>query len=514
MGLPEGWQDAANTGMTLAFWADDRGDANALTGPHGARTFTELNAEANRLARLLDDHGLEEGDGVVLLCGNRPEFAATYAATHRRGLRLTAVNWHLTAEETSYIAEDCQAKAIVADVELADVATAVAARTPSLVTRLAAGGAIEGFDPWDDALGAHDGANIADPTLGSSMLYTSGTTGRPKGVFRKKAVPPLAAAQAVYDYRDGDRHLCTGPMYHAAPLAFSLAIPLMNGVGVTVMTHWTAEDSLRLVEADRITHTHMVPTMFHRMLALPDEVRDGYDVSTLRFVLHGAAPCPVAVKQQMMEWLGPVVHEYYGATEGVGTWIYGAAWLEHPGSVGQAVIPGTVMIGDEDANPVPAGESGLVYLAKVRGDGFEYYNDRSKTDSTYRAGGEWFTVGDVGYIDEDGWLFLTDRSAHLIISGGVNIYPAEVDEVLLTHPAVADAAAIGVPSEEWGEEVKAVVEAKPGLAADDALARALIAHCRAHLAHYKCPRSVDFVDRLPRQDNGKISKVRLRDLYR
>ena len=203
---------------------------------------------------------------MVLLCGNRPEFASTYAATHRRGLRLTAVNWHLTAEETAYIAADCGAKAIVADVELADVATAVAATTPLLTTRIAAGGAIDGFDPWDDALGAYDGSNIADPVLGSSMLYTSGTTGRPKGVFRKKAVPPLAAAQAVYDYRDGDRHLCTGPLYHAAPLAFSLAIPLMNGIGVTLMTHWTAEDSLRLVEADRITHTHMVPTMFHRML--------------------------------------------------------------------------------------------------------------------------------------------------------------------------------------------------------------------------------------------------------
>jgi long-chain acyl-CoA synthetase len=514
MGLPEGWQEAANTGMTLALWADDRGDVNAISGPHGDRTFSELNAEANRLCRLLDDHGLEEGDGVVLLCGNRPEFAATYAATHRRGLRLTAVNWHLTAEETAYIAEDCQAKAIIADVELADVATAVASRTPALTTRIAAGGAIDGFAPWDDALGAFDGSDIAGPTLGSSMLYTSGTTGRPKGVFRKRSAPPLAPAQVVYDYRDGDRHLCTGPLYHAAPLAFSLAIPLMNGVGVTLMTDWSAEDTLRLVEADRITHTHMVPTMFHRMLALPDEVRARHDVSSLRFVLHGAAPCPVAVKQQMMEWLGPVVHEYYGATEGVATWIYGASWLEHPGSVGQAVVRDTVMVGDEEANPLPTGEPGIVYLAKARGDGFEYYNDRRKTDSTYRGGGEWFTVGDIGYLDEDGFLFLTDRSAHLIISGGVNIYPAEVDEVLLTHPAVADAAAIGVPSEEWGEEVKAVVEAKPDHVADDALARELIAHCREHLAHYKCPRSVDFVDRLPRQDNGKISKVRLRDLYR
>jgi long-chain acyl-CoA synthetase len=513
MGLPEGWQDAADVGMTLAFWADDRGDENALSAPHGERTFTELNAEANRLSRLFDDHGIVEGEGVVLLCGNRPEFAATYAATHRRGLRLTAVNWHLTAEETAYIAEDCQAKAIVADVELADVATAVAART-GLATRIAVGGAIDGFDPWDDALGSYDGSNIAGPVLGSSMLYTSGTTGRPKGVFRKKAVPPTAVGQLPFDYRDGDRHLCTGPLYHAAPLSFSLAIPLLNGIGVTLMTQWTAEDSLRLVEADHVTHTHMVPTMFHRMLSLPDDVRNRYDVSSLRFVLHGAAPCPVSVKQQMMTWLGPVVHEYYGATEGVGTWIYGSTWLQHPGSVGQAVIPGTIMIGDEEAKPLPTGEPGIVYLAKIRGDGFEYYNDRSKTDSTYRAGGEWFTVGDIGYLDEDGWLFLTDRSANLIISGGVNIYPAEVDEVLLTHPAVADAAAIGVPSEEWGEEVKAVVEVKPGVPADDELARALIAHCREHLAHYKCPRSVDFVDRLPRQDNGKISKVRLRDRYR
>jgi len=514
MTLPERWQDAANGGMTLALWADERGDTSALSGPHGERTFTELNAEANRLARLFDDHGLTEGDGVVLLCGNRPEFATTYAATHRRGLRLTAVNWHLNADETSYIAEDCKAKAIVADIELADVAAAVAEQTPALTTRLVAGGSLDGFDPWDDALGAYDGSNIADPVLGGTMLYTSGTTGRPKGVYRRRVHPPLAAAQAVFDYHEGDRHLCTGPLYHAAPLGFSLGIPLLNGVGVTLMTHWTAEDTLRVVEADRITHTHMVPTMFHRMLALPDDVRERHDLSSLRYVLHGAAPCPVSVKQQMMEWLGPVVHEYYGATEGVATWIYGLQWLEHPGSVGKAVLPGTVMVGDEEANPLPAGESGIVYLAKVRGDGFEYFNDRAKTDSTYRGGGDWFTVGDIGYLDDEGWLFLTDRSAHLIISGGVNIYPAEIDEVLLNHPAVADAAAIGVPSEEWGEEVKAVVEVKHGIPADDDLAHLLIEHCRAHLAHYKCPRSIDFVDQLPRQDNGKISKVRLRDQYR
>jgi long-chain acyl-CoA synthetase len=295
-------------------------------------------------------------------------------------------------------------------------------------------------------------------------------------------------------------------------LAFSLAVPLALGVGVVVMDTWEAEPTLQLIEKHRVTHTHMVPTMFHRLLSLPDDVRTGYDVSSLRNVLHGAAPCPVAVKRRLIEWLGPVVWEYYAATEGVGSFVDSATWLAHPGTVGRPLGEGQVIIGDDTGSPLPTGETGLVYLKAPATGRFEYFNDSDKTDSTYR--GDYFTLGDVGYIDADGFLYLTDRSANLIISGGVNIYPAETDAVLLEHPAVADVATIGVPDAEWGEQVKAVVELQSGVQPSEQLAAEMIEFCRERLAHFKCPRSIDFIDHLPRQDNGKIYKRLLRDRYR
>ncbi|MGH9307459.1 MAG: AMP-binding protein, partial [Acidimicrobiales bacterium] len=292
---------------------------------------------------------------------------------------------------------------------------------------------------------------------------------------------------------------------------FSLVAPLSFGVGTVVMEQWSAEDTLRLIERHGITHTHMVPTMFHRLLSLSDEVRHAADLSSLRLVIHGAAPCPVRVKQRLIDWLGPIVMEYYAATEGTGCWVDSATWLAHPGTVGKPV-DGQVRIGDDSGAPVGTGEVGLVYLRAPASGRFEYFGDHDKTEGAYR--GEYFTLGDMGYSDEDGFLYLTDRSANLIISGGVNIYPAEVDAVLLEHPAVADAAVIGVPNQEWGEEVKAVVELGPGFDGDDRLAHELMAFCRERLAHFKCPRSVEFTDALPRQDNGKIYKRLLRDRYR
>jgi long-chain acyl-CoA synthetase len=511
--FPEGWQEAADVGMTLAFWAARQPDVLAIAAPTGDRTFAALNQNANRLARLLGSRGLHEHDRVLLLCGNRAEFAETVQATVRTGLRVTTLNWHLTAEEASYIADDCGATAIVAAADLGEVAAAVAERTPRLTIRLAVGGPIPGFEDYASAIGAEDGTDLSDPLLGGAMLYTSGTTGRPKGVHRRRVDPASKALNAIYGYRPGeDRHLCTGPLYHAAPLAFSLAAPLQCGVGVTLMPVWDVRDCLHLLARDHISHTHMVPTMFHRLLAVPAEERARTDTSALRFVIHGAAPCPVGVKQELMTWLGPIVHEYYAATEGTGTWITPEQWLEHPGSVGRAIMPDGVMVGDAFGGRLPAGETGQVYLRAAKVDPFEYFGDEEKTRSTYR--GEWFTLGDVGHIDEDGWVFLTDRSANLIITGGVNVYPAEVDAVLLGHPAVGDVAVIGIPSEEWGEEVKAVVELRSGIDGSDALAAELIAFCRGQLAHFKCPRTVDFVDTLPRLDNGKIYKRRLRDLYR
>jgi long-chain acyl-CoA synthetase len=510
-------REAALTGMGLAWWASRHPERPAITSETGDRTFAELNAGANRMARLLRERGLVEGDAVALVCTNRPEFAETVFACQRAGLRLTPINWHLTGDEASYIVTDCGARAVVADAALPPALLEAIVASPAEV-RVVVGGPVDGFEAYEEVVAGQDPADLADPVLGTQMLYTSGTTGRPKGVHRSPEVARAMAAAPrlnLYGYAtdgDGDRHLCTGPLYHAAPLAFSLVIPLAFGVGVVVMRDWDPEATLALVDRYRITHTHMVPTMFHRLLSLPDEVRARYDTSSLRNVLHGAAPCPVPVKRRMIEWLGPIVLEYYAATEGTGTFVDSATWLSRPGTVGRPIAEGQVIVADDRGDPVAVGDTGLVFLRAPAGARFDYFGDAGKTQAAFR--GEYFTLGDVGRFDEDGYLYLTDRTANLIISGGVNIYPAEVDAVLLEHPAVADVAVIGVINDEWGEEVKAVVEPKAGVQAGPALAEELMGFCRSRLAHFKCPRSVDFVDVLPRQDNGKIYKRLLRDRYR
>jgi long-chain acyl-CoA synthetase len=517
MTLPEDKRAAAAQGMLHAWWAERVPERFALITPYGDRTYSDLNADINRLCRALRARGLRAGDAIAVMCTNCPEFIEVLYASTRIGLRFTPINWHLTGEEAGYIVQNCEAKAFVCSAELGDkVKLAAEAGGPRLV-KLNVGGYLPEFEVYNWAVAAEDGSNIEDPVLGTQMLYTSGTTGRPKGVHRPGPAPSALATVNFCGYDEAfetsvDSHLLTGPLYHAAPLAFSVAIPYIYGVPLVVMEHWDPVEMLRLMERHGITHTHMVPTMFHRLLALPPETRKQFDTSSLRFVLHGAAPCPVPVKQRLIEWLGPVVVEYYAATEGLGTLVDSKTWLAHPGTVGRPMAPGLVKIGDEKGDELPTSEVGLVFLKSPAATRFDYYGDAEKTAGAYR--GDYFTLGDMGYMDAEGYLYLTDRTANLIISGGVNIYPAEVDAVLLEHPSVGDVATIGVPDDEWGESVKAVVELVEGVVGSAELAEELMEFCRDRLAHFKCPRSVDFVDELPREDTGKIFKRKLREQYR
>jgi long-chain acyl-CoA synthetase len=501
-------------GMATAVYASTTPDRMAVISEHGDRTFEELNAHANQLVRALRRLGARPGDTVALVCRNRPEFIEVYDAVLRGGFRLTPVNWHLTAEEIAYIVDDSEAVVLIGDAIFRDTLVATSKLLSGSPALLAVGGDIDGFAPYDDALAAEDASDIDDPEPGGPMFYTSGTTGRPKGVRRAMGMAPaLYRLHSRNSPHAGDtnRSLVTGPLYHAAPLTISLTAPLAAGLGLVLMDAWSPTETLQLIEAHAITHTHLVPIMFHRLLALDEEVKQRHDLSSLRLVLHGAAPCPVDVKRRMIEWWGPVIEEYYAATEGGGTYINAKEWLERPGSVGKANPGSTVVVRTEAGDEAPPGEVGTVWFKRSAIEPFEYHRDPEKTASVHD--GDLFTLGDMGYMDADGYLFLTGRTAELIISGGVNIYPAEVDAALLEHPAVRDVATIGVPDEEWGEAVKAVVEVREGSTADDALAAELMAFCRERLAHFKCPRSIDFADELPRFDTGKIYRRLVRDRY-
>jgi long-chain acyl-CoA synthetase len=502
--------------MYVGYWAVHLPNAPAVIGEQGRLSFAELNARSNRFARLLRERGMKPGDNLALLCHNCFEFVETAMAARRIGVRLTPINFHLGADEVAYILRDCDAKVFVSAARFAGVAARASQGIAELHTRIALDGDIPAFEAFRPLLETHSSDDVPDPMLGVSMLYTSGSTGRPKGVARPSTPASGAAVTSRIsrgEYRAGeDLHLCTGPLYHAAPLAYSLVMPLLAGAGVVLMDGWDAERSLGLIEEHGITHTHMVPTMFHRLLALPRERRKSFKLSSLRYLLHGAAPCPIDVKRALIEWLGPVVVEYYGATEGTGTFVDSETWLRKPGTVGRPEPRDQIKILDDNGSELPPDTVGTVYLKSPAATRFSYHKDAEKTQGAFR--GDYFTVGDMGRLDSDGFLFLTDRSANLIISGGVNIYPAECDAELLTHPAVHDVAVIGVPNREWGEEVKAVVELRPGYTPGAELERELIEHCRARLAHYKCPRSVDFVTKLPRYDSGKLSKQALRESYR
>jgi long-chain acyl-CoA synthetase len=490
--------------------------AIVMAGSGTVVTYGELETRSNRFARLLRASGLQAGDHVALLVENHPRFYELCVGAHRAGLVYTAISTRLTVGEARYIVEDCGARAIVATAATAPVATQAAEGTGALVARWMIDSTAPGWTAYEDAVAAQPAQRIDDEVAGCDMLYSSGTTGRPKGVY----VPPEAGSiDASYPLLETMRnrygvgedtvYLSPAPLYHAAPLRFNMGVLRLGGTCV-IMEHFEAAEYLRLVEAHRATHTQLVPTMFVRMLKLPTEVRARFDMSSLRCAIHAAAPCPIPVKRQMIDWWGPIVWEYYAGTEGNGMTLCDShEWLAHEGTVGRAVV-GELRICDEDGREMPVGEPGTVYFAGGRP--FEYHNDAEKTSGSRNARG-WTTLGDVGYVDADGFLHLTDRKAHMIISGGVNVYPQETENLLVTHPKVLDVAVIGVPDEEMGEAVKAVVTPRDMADAGPFLESELIAWCRERLSPIKCPKSIDFEAELPRHPTGKLYKRLLRDRY-
>jgi long-chain acyl-CoA synthetase len=498
-------------------------DSLAVVEPDGGTvSYAELAARADQYGRGLQALGLRPGDCVAGMLPNSTEALALFFAAIQTGLYVVPVNWHLAAAEVAYILSDSGAAAFVAHERFAAVAAEAAALAGIKENARFAVGEVPGFTPLAAlgaaSIGAGSTGRPEPRTAGAPMVYTSGTSGRPKGVRRPLTgedpdQPPLAAGWffGIFGLKplDGNVHLCCSPLYHTAVLNFA-TISLQVGHPVILMDRFDPEELLKLVETHRVTHSHMVPTQFRRLLALPAETRDRYDVSSWRCAIHSAAPCPPDVKRQMLQWWGPVVTEYYAASEGGGTVITGAQWLERPGSVGLPWPGSQILILDENGSDVPAGQTGLVYM-KMGTSTFDYYKDEAKTLASRARG--MFTVGDIGYLDADGYLFICDRKSDMIISGGVNIYPAEIESALAAHPAVADVAVFGIPHEDWGEEIKAVIQPAPGAEPGPALTVELLAFLDGRLARFKLPRTIDYVPELPRDPNGKLYKRRLRDPY-
>ena len=505
------------------FWAAATADPDrlAVIDPDGREwTAGDISAAANQLVHGLRERGLQPGDPVATLLPNRAEVIVVLMALFQAGWNFVPLNSNLTTAEVTYILRDAGAKALIADERFAAVAgpAAVEAGVPEAGRISVGAGAIPGFTPLDTVLAGQPDGPPVDRVAGQFMQYTSGTTGRPKAVQRTlPSFDPETWVQVFsgnllrYDIEPGGDavHLVTSPMYHMSPLSFGYFSAHFEHP-VVLMEKWDAEEALRLVERYRVTDTAMVPTQLHRLMQLPAEVRAAYDVSSLRQVIHAAAPCPIDLKRRLFDWLGPVIYEFYGATEGGGTLAKPQDWLDHPGTVGRPWQGADVKVLDDEGNEVPTGTVGTVYMKLMGGD-FRYKGDDEKTAANRH--GDFFTVGDMGELDEDGFLYLRDRKIDMIISGGVNVYPAEVEAALLSHPAVGDAAVFGIPDEDWGEQVMAVVEPAPGSVASNELAAELLAHCATQLAKYKCPRSIDFTEAMPRDPNGKLYKRRLRDPY-
>jgi long-chain acyl-CoA synthetase len=493
------------------------GDAPAvIMADGGVMSYRELDDASNRLAQLFRAEGLVPGDHIAILMENNLRYLEVAWAAQRSGMYYTAANSHLRRAEVQYILDDCGAKALVTSSSMADVIDGLDLSRVSV--RLCIGGVLAGFASYEASTASYPATPVADECEGREMLYSSGTTGRPKGVQKQLPLTPLgdpaaapvliASRMALSGAGPGAVYLSPAPLYHSAPLVYSMSMTRL-GATVVVMEHFDAVRCLELIAEQHVTHAQFVPTMFTRMLALPTDVRERYDVKGLRYVVHAAAPCGVEVKKQMLDWWGPIIHEYYAGTEDVGsTWITAAEWLAHPGSVGRPMEPAHIV--GPDGSELPVGEEGVVYFEGGRP--FEYHNNPDATASMTDSRG-WRTLGDIGRLDPDGYLYLTDRSADMIIAGGVNIYPREAENVLAGHPFVADVAVFGVPDAEMGEAVKAVVELGDRGLGGPELEGELIAYCQERLAKFKCPRSIDFTDALPRDPNGKLYKRLVKDRY-
>lgn len=479
-------------------------------------TYGQLDQGSNQGAQLFRKLGLKMGDNIAIFMENNAAYLQICWAAHRAGLYYTCISSYLTAEEVAFIVGDCEAKVFITSQAKADVAAGMVDLMPGVEARLMVGAAILGFQSYEDAVAGLPNSPIADEFEGADMLYSSGTTGRPKGIKIPITGEPLGTPRSpvdilgtLYGVTEAAIYLSPAPLYHSAPLRFNMGI-LRKGATTIVMERFDPEGALALIKQHKVSHSQWVPTMFVRMLKLPADVRTKYDLSSLQVVIHAAAPCPVQIKREMIEWMGPVLFEYYAGTEGNGFCaIKSDEWLAHPGSVGRALV-GVVHIVNDEGVEQPAGTPGSVYFSD--GPAFTYHNDPERTAESHNERG-WSTLGDVGYLDEDGYLYLTDRKSFMIISGGVNIYPQEIENLLVGHPKIMDVAVIGVPDPEFGEAVKAVVQTLDPSAAGSALEAELMAYCREHLSAIKCPRSVDFDPALPRHENGKLYKRLIKDRY-
>jgi long-chain acyl-CoA synthetase len=490
-----------------------------MAGSGETVTYRELEARNNRLAHLLRNLGLKRLDHYAIFMENNSRYLEACGAGERSGLYYTCVNSYLTPGELAYIVNNSQSRVLITSVAKLEIAREALEQCPRVELCIVADGPGESarIVGLREATAGLPKTPISDESIGTAMLYSSGTTGRPKGIQRPlpeqpptQQLPIFDFLQKLWQYREGMVYLSPAPLYHSAPQA-AVNLAVRNGGTAIIMEAFDPENYLALIENWGVSHSQLVPTMFSRMLKLPEQARKRYDLSSLEIAIHAAAPCPAAVKEEMIKWWGPIIHEYYGATEGLGfTACNSEDWLAHRGTVGKVML-GDLHILDERMKPCPAGTPGTVWFKTATP--FEYFNDPNKTNEARSPDGSMSTVGDVGYVDADGYLHLTDRATFMIISGGVNIYPQECENLLITHPKIADAAVFGVPNSDLGEEVKAVVQPMPGIEPCEDLAQELIAFCGQSLSRQKVPRSIDFEDELPRLPTGKLYKRLLRDRY-